>query len=45
MALGKSPLVLMSLANLTIDENIEAGTKVILTAQQKLSPIHCFTSK
>jgi len=43
-ALGKLPLVLTSLANRTIDENLEARAKVMLTSPQKLSPTHYVSS-
>jgi len=43
-ALGKLPLVLTSLANRAIDENLEARAKVMLTSPQKLSPTHYVSS-
>jgi len=43
-ALVKSVLVLTPFVNLTIDESPEILSKLIVTAQQKVSPIHYFTS-
>jgi hypothetical protein len=44
-ALGKLPLLLTPLANLTVDESVEAVAKLLLIAHQKLLPNHCFTSQ
>jgi hypothetical protein len=41
-ALGKLPLVLTPFAKFTVNESPEAVAKLIFTAQQKLSKVHCF---
>jgi len=43
-ALVKSPLALTPFVDLTIDESSETLAKLIVTARQKLSPSHYFTS-